>query len=163
MGLRCCGHACSCGSGTSVSPTVSDYAQSGRHGIRDEAPRSASDDRGHLVLFLHAHLPYVRHPEEDNVLAEDWFYEAVTETYIPLLALAEGWLRDGVPARLTLSLSPPLLEMLRDDLLVDRYINRLHVLLELAESEVRRTRDDERFRVHRRAESRETRGCFGTL
>jgi 1,4-alpha-glucan branching enzyme len=112
-----------------------------------EGIRSSIDGRGHLVLFLHAHLPYVRHPGDMNALAEDWFYEAVTETYIPLLSLAEGWLRDHVPARLTLSLSPPLLEMLRDDLLVKRYIRRLHMLLDLAESEVCRTANDERFRL----------------
>ena len=83
---------------------------------------------GHLVLFLHAHLPFVRDPEEENGLAEGWFFEAVTETYIPLLSIAEGWLRDGLPARLTVSLSPPLLEMLRDELLVTRYVDRLRAL-----------------------------------
>ncbi len=101
---------------------------------------------GHLVLFLHAHLPYVRHPEEENGLAEDWFFEAVTETYIPLLSIIEGWLRDGLPARLTVSLSPPLLEMLRDELLVTRYVDRMGALVALADSEVRRTAGDERFR-----------------
>lgn len=101
---------------------------------------------GHLVVFLHAHLPYVRDPEDENGLAEDWFFEAVTETYIPLLCMAEGWLRDRLPARLTVSLSPPLLEMLRDELLVARYVDRMHKLLELADSEVRRTASDERFR-----------------
>ena len=108
--------------------------------------RPRFDGFGHLVLFLHAHLPYVRDPEEENGLAETWFYEALTETYIPLLSVAEGWLRDRLPARLTVSLSPPLLEMLRDDLLVSRYIDRMQALLELADSEVRRTKDDERFR-----------------
>jgi 1,4-alpha-glucan branching enzyme len=107
---------------------------------------SASDDPlGHFVVFLHAHLPYVRHPEYDEPLEEDWLYEAITETYIPLLAVMEGWLRDGIPARITLSLSPPLLEMLRDDFLMDRYARRLRRLLELAESEVRRNASDKRF------------------
>ena len=92
-------------------------------------------------------MPYVRDPEEENGLAEDWFYEAVTETYVPLLSVAEGWLRDRVPARLTVSLSPPLLEMLRDKLLITRYVERMHALLELADAEVRRTRDDDRFRA----------------
>ncbi len=110
----------------------------------------ASDrsDRGHLVLFLHAHLPYVRHPAHEDFLEEDWLYEAITETYMPLLAVAEGWLRDGIRARITLSLSPTLLEMLRDDLLVGRYVRRLKRLLDLAESEVGRNANDERFRVN---------------
>jgi 1,4-alpha-glucan branching enzyme len=88
----------------------------------------------------------VRDLEEENGLAEDWFFEAVTETYIPLLSITEGWLRDGLPARLTVSLSPPLLEMLRDELLVTRYVDRMHALVALADSEVRRTTGDERFR-----------------
>ena len=41
--------------------------------------------RGYLLLILHAHLPYVRHPEYDRFLEERWFFEAVTETYIPLI------------------------------------------------------------------------------
>lgn len=110
----------------------------------DAWPRSHCP--GHLVLFLHVHLPYVRHPEEQNGLAETWLYEAITETYIPLLAMAEAWLRDSLPARLTVSLSPPLLEMLRDEFLLTRYVEWTHSLLELADAEVRRNKDDDRFR-----------------
>lgn len=87
----------------------------------------------------------MRLPAHDDPLEEDWLYEAITETYIPLLAVMEGWLRDGIRARLTLSMSPPLLEMLRDELLISRYAARQRRLLELAESEVRRNADDERF------------------
>ena len=71
----------------------------------------------------------------------------MTETYIPLLSVAEGWSRDGLPARLTVSLSPPLFEPLLDELLVSRYVDRMHALVQLADSEVRRTKDDERFRL----------------
>jgi 1,4-alpha-glucan branching enzyme len=88
----------------------------------------------------------VRHPEHADFLEEDWLYEAITDTYIPLLAVAERWLRDGIPARITVSLSPTLLEMLRDDFLLGRYARRLGRLLDLAESEVRRTANDARFR-----------------
>ena len=40
---------------------------------------------GYLALVLHAHLPYVRHPEYEEFLEEDWLYEAIMETYLPLL------------------------------------------------------------------------------
>ncbi|MGE5597834.1 MAG: glycoside hydrolase family 57 protein [Bacteroidota bacterium] len=96
--------------------------------------------QGYLALVLHAHLPYVRHPEHQDYLEEDWFYEAVIETYLPLL---ERWRRlaaDGVPCRLTVSLSPPLLSMLRDPLLIARCQRRMENLLELAGKEVERTR-----------------------
>ena len=60
---------------------------------------------GYLCLVLHAHLPYVRHPEYDDFLEEDWFYEAITETYIPLLEMMDGLERDGAEWRLTMSVT----------------------------------------------------------
>ena len=39
---------------------------------------------GYLSLVLHAHLPFVRHPEYPDFLEEDWLYEAISETYIYL-------------------------------------------------------------------------------
>ena len=47
-------------------------------------------EHGYLALVLHAHLPYVRHPEYPEFLEEDWLYEAITETYLPLLAVLTG-------------------------------------------------------------------------
>ena len=40
-------------------------------------------------LLLHAHLPYVRHLEYPSFLEEDWLFEALHETYIPLLIILE--------------------------------------------------------------------------
>src|SRR5947199_10815898 len=103
-----------------------------------------------LAFVLHAHLPSVRHPAHEDFLEERWLAEAITETYIPLLEMLGALERDRVPARLTLSLSPPLLAMLADHLLRTRYLRHLDRLVELAEKEERRTRADERF--HRVAE-----------
>ena len=77
--------------------------------------------QGYLALILHAHLPYVRHPEYDEFLEEDWLYEAITETYLPLLDSLHRLAEDHVPFCLTVTLTPPLCHMLRDPL--------LHVLL----------------------------------
>ena len=41
--------------------------------------------QGFLSFVLHTHLPFVRHPEYDEFLEESWLYEAITETYIPLI------------------------------------------------------------------------------
>ncbi len=97
---------------------------------------------GYLALVLHAHLPFVRHPEQDKFLEESWFFEAITETYIPLLQVIEGWIRDGLETPLTVSLTPTLCAMLRDPLLQDRYLRHLNLLIELAEKEIHRTRWD---------------------
>ena len=56
-------------------------------------------DHGYLALVLHAHLPYVRHPEYPEFLEEDWLYEAITETYLPLLACSTGWRGTRCPSR----------------------------------------------------------------
>jgi len=91
-------------------------------------------------LVFHAHLPYVRHPDHDYFLEENWFYEAVTETYIPLINVLEGLLKDEVDFRLTVALSPTLLSMFNDSFLQERYLRHLHKLIDLANREVDRTR-----------------------
>ena len=41
--------------------------------------------KGYVSFVLHAHLPFIHHPESDDYLEESWLYEAISETYIPLL------------------------------------------------------------------------------
>lgn len=101
---------------------------------------------GYLVLLLHAHLPYVRHPEFESALEENWLFEAISETYLPLLRMFDSLEADGVEFKLALSISPTLTTMLQDELLQQRYVAHLHSQLELAEKEVNRTRDDDQFR-----------------
>lgn len=96
--------------------------------------------RGFLCLVLHAHLPFVRHPEYNDSLEERWLHEAMTETYLPLIDMLLGFERDGVDWRLTMSITPPLAAMLGDELLQARYRRHLEKLLELAEKELVRTR-----------------------
>jgi 1,4-alpha-glucan branching enzyme len=95
--------------------------------------------QGHLCLFLHAHLPFVRHPENENHLEENWLWEAITETYLPLLGVFERCAAERIPFRLTMSLTPPLVSLLRDGLLQDRYVRHLEKLIELSEKEMERT------------------------
>ena len=98
------------------------------------------DPQGYLNLVLHAHLPYVRHPEYPDFLEEDWLYEAITETYVPILDMMERLAGENVHFRLTMSLTPPLCNMLADELLMRRYRAKLEKLLELAEKEIVRAR-----------------------
>ncbi|MCL4176778.1 MAG: DUF1957 domain-containing protein [Verrucomicrobia bacterium] len=98
--------------------------------------------RGYLALVLHAHLPFVRHPEHPRFLEESWLYEAVTESYLPLLQVFEGWHRDHVPASLTLTVTPTLGSMLADPLLQERCARHLDGLIQLADKEIHRTRWD---------------------
>jgi 1,4-alpha-glucan branching enzyme len=102
---------------------------------------------GYLAIILHAHLPFVRHPEHEKFLEESWLFEAITESYLPLLQVMNGWHNDGMEARITMTLSPTLCAMLRDELLQDRYARHLDSLIELAEKELHRTHWDTAFQV----------------
>jgi 1,4-alpha-glucan branching enzyme len=104
-----------------------------------------SDVRGHVCIVLHAHLPYVRHQECDYFLEENWLFEAITETYIPLLAVFENLVRDQVPFKITMSITPPLASMLADPLLQERYVRHVERLIELAEKECVRTKSQPEF------------------
>ncbi|WP_374712603.1 glycoside hydrolase family 57 protein [Symbiobacterium terraclitae] len=94
---------------------------------------------GYVALVLHAHLPFVRHPDREDYLEERWLFEAITECYLPLLETLEKLEADRIPFRLTLSFSPTLMAMLDDPLLRDRYEQHLEAAVELAEREVRLT------------------------
>lgn len=100
---------------------------------------------GYLCLVLHGHLPFVRHPELPECLEEDWFFEAMSEVYLPLLSVLERLTQEGINFKLTLSLSPTLTAMMQDPLLSSRYDQHLEHLIRLAESECRRTHDQPQF------------------
>lgn len=96
---------------------------------------------GRILFLLHAHLPFVRHPGYDRFFEENWLFEAISETYLPLVQAMRRLLEKGVPGMLNLSVSPPLIEMLRDESLIAKFSNHLQKQLELAEHEAARFKD----------------------
>src|SRR5208282_125310 len=65
---------------------------------------------------------------------------AVTETYVPLIKFLDRLRAEGAPFKLTLSVSPPLANMMEDPLLRERCVRHFDTLVELAEREIERTR-----------------------
>ena len=102
-------------------------------------------EKGYFCLVLHGHLPYIRHPEHEDFLEEDWFYEAISETYVPLIVMFEKLIADGVDFRVTMTLSPPLISMFCDQLLQDRYMRHVEKMIELAHKEVKRTQGQDQY------------------
>ncbi len=92
--------------------------------------------------MLHAHLPYVRHPEADTYIEERWLFEAISETYLPLLINFEKLVEEKVDFRLTMNVTPPLITMLTDELLQQRYLRYLLERFRLAGKEIRRTKEN---------------------
>ncbi|MBN1826450.1 MAG: DUF1957 domain-containing protein [Candidatus Eisenbacteria bacterium] len=97
---------------------------------------------GELAVVLHCHLPFVRHPEYADFLEEDWLFEAISETYIPLLDMTRRLADDGVPFCINMSVTPPLAEMLADPLLQQRYRKGLEDRIELLGKEKERIHED---------------------
>lgn len=97
---------------------------------------------GYLSLVLHAHLPYVKHPEYPDFLEEDWYFEAAVETYLPLLDMMEGLVAEDVPFALNMVVTPSLAAMMADEhhkLRLARYLDRS---LDLAWREKKRLAGD---------------------
>ncbi|MFC5449649.1 1,4-alpha-glucan branching protein domain-containing protein [Paenibacillus aestuarii] len=94
--------------------------------------------KGFLALVLHAHLPFVRRHEPDDSLAAQWFCQAMSVTYLPLIKTIDRMVRDQLPFRLTLSLTPTLLTLLSEGLLQERLAAYLG---KLAKADARRARE----------------------
>ena len=106
---------------------------------------TSSHSFGYLSLVLHCHLPYVRHPEHEYFLEENWFYEALFETYLPLLTVFEKLESQKIPFQVTLSISPTLLSMCLDPLLQKRALRYVDGLLALTEKEWKRVKSEPAF------------------
>ena len=69
---------------------------------------------GAVCLILHGHIPYVlghsTWPHGSNMM-----YEAAADTYIPLLWVIEELASEGIPANITLGLTPIVMEQLADE------------------------------------------------
>jgi 1,4-alpha-glucan branching enzyme len=98
--------------------------------------------KGYWMPILHSHLPFVKHPEYDYFLEEHWLYEAMTETYIPLLMKMKKLELEETDFRLTISVTPPLAEMLTDKYLMSQYMKYLNKLIELSQKEINRLKND---------------------
>lgn len=64
---------------------------------------------GAFALVLHSHLPYVLGHDR---LEEEWLFEAVVESYLPLLHALRRLSWQGISPKVTIGLTPVLLEQL---------------------------------------------------
>ncbi|HQP29965.1 MAG TPA: DUF1957 domain-containing protein [Deltaproteobacteria bacterium] len=91
---------------------------------------------GMFALMLHSHIPYCR---KSGVwpAGEEWLFEAMHETYIPLLTALRALHYDGIRPRVMVGLVPILMEQLADAYMRDRFCGYM-------EDKNRRARQDAR-------------------
>jgi 1,4-alpha-glucan branching enzyme len=73
------------------------------------------------ALVLHSHLPYVRGAGRWPH-GEEWVHEAILGTYVPLLVLLHDLRAEGVRYRITIGLTPTLIEQLADPDICARFL-----------------------------------------
>ncbi len=101
--------------------------------------------KGYVTLVLHAHLPFIRHPEMSSSGEERWLFEAISETYMPLIDIFQRLHNEGVNFKITMTITPSLAAMLSDSFLHERYIEYLNMMIKLTELEIERTKYDSKI------------------
>ncbi|HNY66276.1 MAG TPA: DUF1957 domain-containing protein [Deltaproteobacteria bacterium] len=96
---------------------------------------------GVFAFMLHAHIPYCK---KSGVwpAGEEWLFEAMNETYIPLLKALRALRSDGIAPRLMLSFVPVLMEQLADEYMKDRFCAYMEDKIARARSDMERFRSD---------------------
>src|ERR671939_1263093 len=79
----------------------------------EHASMSEKNPRGYFTFVLHSHLPYVRRAGRWPH-GEEMIHEALAETYLPLLIALDELRADGLSPRVTIGLTPILLEQIAD-------------------------------------------------
>ncbi|AEH24426.1 1,4-alpha-glucan branching protein [Pyrococcus yayanosii] len=69
--------------------------------------------KGYFTFVLHTHIPYVR-KHGKWPFGEEWLYEAIAESYLPLLMELERLKEKGIKFRLVIGITPILMEQLAD-------------------------------------------------
>ena len=93
-----------------------------------------------FAFVLHGHLPYARNSGRWPH-GEEWVHEAILGTYLPLLVRLFELREAGVPFRLTLGLTPVLLDQLADADINERFDEYATDQQRRAEEDVRRFAD----------------------
>jgi 1,4-alpha-glucan branching enzyme len=104
-----------------------------------------------ISLALSLHAPFVRHPEASRSREEQWFFESLSETWLPLLEVFDRLDSEHIPFKVALSLSPTLCHMLRDEYLLESYLKYTDRQIVFGLRELERTSNAQRMEQRRLA------------
>ena len=90
---------------------------------------------GGFTFVLHSHLPYCRNAGRWPH-GEEWIHEAASETYIPLLDALYDLRQEGFLFKLTLGITPVLVEQLADPLVIDHLAEFIEDKIQRAQADV---------------------------
>ena len=97
--------------------------------------------KGAFTFVLHSHLPYCRNAGRWPH-GEEWIHEAIAETYLPLLNALYDLQEEGYSYKLTLGMTPVLVEQLADKLILDHFNVYLEDKIERAVNDTERFQNE---------------------
>ena len=103
---------------------------------------SEKTPQGYFTFVLHSHLPYVRRAGRWPH-GEEMIHEALAETYLPLLVALDDLRAEGINPRLTIGLTPILLEQTGEADVLASFEQYLDAELEGARRDVARYASEE--------------------
>ena len=74
-----------------------------------------------LLFIFHAHVPYIRHTDDNEPLEANQLYEMLLYGLLPFLRMCSRLDADAVPFKCALVISPLLCEMLKSPFCQERY------------------------------------------
>ena len=102
-----------------------------------------------LTIILNTHMPYVLGKDALFSEPENWLFEAITETYIPLFSILSQWRAEQFEGKkIILSMTPCLVEQLLH--CRERYIQYLEILHKIAQFEVERSQNKSLFNQYQK-------------
>lgn len=92
---------------------------------------------GYFGLLLHGHMPWCK---KSGVwpAGEEWYTEAATETYIPMLNVLRELKEKGIKTAITINITPILAEMMADEYMKDRLTQYLEDWIRRAKSDIQK-------------------------
>ena len=102
---------------------------------------------GAFTFVLHSHLPYCRNAGRWPH-GEEWLHEAALATYIPLLDALYDLKQEGCSFKLTIGLTPVLVEQLSDPLVIAHLTEFIEDKIRRAEADVDRFEKSDEGHLH---------------
>ncbi len=103
------------------------------------AATASAVSAGSFALVLHSHIPYVlAHGQWPHGM--DWLSEVAAECYVPLLDVFHRLIDEGISPRVTLGLTPVLVEQLADETFVLEFEEYCAQKIDIAEQNAREFR-----------------------
>lgn len=92
---------------------------------------------GYFGLVLHGHMPYVK---KSGVwpAGEENLFEAMYETYIPMLNALRELKENGIKTAITINITPILAEQLADEYMRQRFIEYMEGIISRAQNDIQR-------------------------